>query len=127
MQLRTLNPQVQQVRAEVLRLPADATAICDSELQGGANSFGWSGIIAHGIVARWTLPLSPETVTQSHAYSIHRQRARRVRREQTGRISRAPRICLLSNHHDPMLSCQGLVDDAIITGTLKSPATALFS
>jgi len=49
-QLRTLNPQVRQVRAEVLHPSVDANPMYRGRTQtGGASSFGWSGIIAHGV------------------------------------------------------------------------------
>ena len=46
-QLRTLNPQVRQVRAEVLHPSVDTNLLPRGT--GGASSFGWSGIIAHGV------------------------------------------------------------------------------
>ena len=56
-QLRALNPQVSQVRAEALEMPADAHPISSARAQfGGASSFGWSGIIAHGVFERITEP-----------------------------------------------------------------------
>ena len=49
-QLRTLNPQVRQVRAEVLHPSVDSNPMYRGKTQtGGASSFGWSGIIAHGV------------------------------------------------------------------------------
>ena len=49
-QLRTLNPQVRQVRAEVLHPSVDTNPMYSGTTQtGGASSFGWSGIIAHGV------------------------------------------------------------------------------
>ncbi len=49
-QLRTLNPQVRQVRAEVLHPSVDTNPMYRGRTQtGGASSFGWSGIIAHGV------------------------------------------------------------------------------
>lgn len=49
-QLRTLNPQVRQVRAEVLNPSVDTNLMYRGMTQtGGASSFGWSGIIAHGV------------------------------------------------------------------------------
>ena len=49
-QLRTLNPQVRQVRAEVLYPSVDTNPMYRGRTQtGGASSFGWSGIIAHGV------------------------------------------------------------------------------
>ena len=49
-QLRTLNPQVRQVRAEVLYPSVDTNPMYRGKTQtGGASSFGWSGIIAHGV------------------------------------------------------------------------------
>ena len=49
-QLRALNPQVSQVRAEALVMPADTHQLPGARAQsGGASSFGWSGIIAHGV------------------------------------------------------------------------------
>ena len=49
-QLRTLNPQVRQVRAEVLHPSVDTNLMYRGRTQtGGASSFGWSGIIAHGV------------------------------------------------------------------------------
>ena len=49
-QLRTLNPQVRQVRAEALHPSVDTNPMYRGRTQtGGASSFGWSGIIAHGV------------------------------------------------------------------------------
>ena len=49
-QLRTLNPQVRQVRAEALHPSVDTNPMYRDRTQtGGASSFGWSGIIAHGV------------------------------------------------------------------------------
>ena len=49
-QLRTINPQVRQVRAEVLHPSVDTNPMYRGRTQtGGASSFGWSGIIAHGV------------------------------------------------------------------------------
>ena len=49
-QLRTINPQVRQVRAEVLHPSVDTNPTYRGKTQtGGASSFGWSGIIAHGV------------------------------------------------------------------------------
>ena len=49
-QLRTLNPQVRQVRAEVLHPSVATNPMYRGRTQtGGASSFGWSGIIAHGV------------------------------------------------------------------------------
>ena len=49
-QLRTLNPQVHQVRTEVLHPSVDTNPMHRGRTQtGGASSFGWSGIIAHGV------------------------------------------------------------------------------
>jgi acyl transferase domain-containing protein len=47
-QLRALNPQVNQVRAEALEMPLDTHSMTGAR-SGGASSFGWSGIIAHGV------------------------------------------------------------------------------
>ena len=45
-----LNPQVRQVRAEVLHPSVDTNMMYRGRTQtGGASSFGWSGIIAHGV------------------------------------------------------------------------------
>ena len=50
LQLRTLNPQVRQVRVKALCPSTDANPIPrEPEQRGGASSFGWSGIIAHGV------------------------------------------------------------------------------
>ena len=60
-QLRSLNPQVQQVRAEVLHACAEANSISGPMSQrGGASSFGWSGIIAHGVFWRGVEPVKAE-------------------------------------------------------------------
>ena len=58
-QLRVLNPQVRQVRAEDLYASAESNSVSVLSEQrggassfgqrGGASSFGWSGIIAHGV------------------------------------------------------------------------------
>ena len=57
-QLRLLNPRVQQVRAEVLHACAEANSISGPMSQrGGASSFGWSGIIAHGVFCQGYEPL----------------------------------------------------------------------
>lgn len=46
-QLYALNPQVRQARVSVLSVPTDSQV---AQLErGGVSSFGWSGIIAHGV------------------------------------------------------------------------------
>jgi len=52
-QLRALNPQVNQVRAAALEMPVDTHPMTGTK-SGGASSFGWSGIIAHGVLERPT-------------------------------------------------------------------------
>ena len=111
----------------MLRLPADAAGICDGKMRGGANSFGWSGIIAHGMFVRPTHAVSrlPSTPSSTWA-SVYRTCARRVRREQAGPTSRALRVCLLSSNSD--LGSAGLgPDETMVTGTLKTPVAAVFS
>lgn len=51
-QLRALNPQVLRVRANTLHAPAAVIASPMRKLaNAGSSSFGWSGIIAHGILS----------------------------------------------------------------------------
>ena len=48
-QLRAINPQVQEVRVHVLSVSADN--LPTHLPSGGVSSFGWSGIIAHGVLS----------------------------------------------------------------------------
>jgi len=51
-QLRRLNSQVGSVRGEdVVFMGTDAVGTVGVERLGGVSSFGWSGIIAHGVCA----------------------------------------------------------------------------
>ena len=71
-QLRTLNPQVGQVRTERLHPSVDANVPGGRrKIQGGASSFGWSGIIAHGIV---------RLEDSDHTWSRHGARGRSLYR-----------------------------------------------
>ena len=71
-QLRILNPQVGQVRTESLHPSVDAN-VRDGrrKIQGGASSFGWSGIIAHGVL---------QLADSDHAWSSHDTRCRSLYR-----------------------------------------------
>jgi hypothetical protein len=92
-QLRTLNPQVRQVRAEVLHPSVDTNPMYRDRTQaGGASSFGWSGIIAHGVFQhKRTVEMSSEVCTFAIA-SLYRKYSLLVRRER--QLSSIRRIAL---------------------------------
>ena len=79
-QLRTLNPQVRQVRAEVLHPSVDTNLMYRGRTQtGGASSFGWSGIIAHGVFQYdKNAEVKPKRSVES--VSLYRNCSRLVRR-----------------------------------------------
>ena len=119
-QLRTLNPQVRQVRADVLHPSVDIKPMCRDRTQtGGASSFGWSGIIAHGV---FQYEKSAEARSEMHIFastSLYRNCSRHARRADDG-ISRLKWLAAVPEVHQPLTD-----DEVIFSGTL-TPATEAF-
>ena len=121
-QLRMLNPQVRQVRAEVLHPSVDTNPMYRGKAQtGGASSFGWSGIIAHGVFQyKRSLETRPETRCLATA-SLYRNRLHHSRRSDDWR-SRLRWLAVTPEVH------QSLTDDEVIfSGTLTPPTEAFLS
>ena len=73
-QLRVLNPQVRQVRTEDLCASAESNSVSVlSEQRGGASSFGWSGIIAHGVFQQQEHVGPARGICGSTSISVYRQ------------------------------------------------------
>jgi acyl transferase domain-containing protein len=122
-QLRTLNPQVRQVRAEVLHPSVDTNPMYRGRTQtGGASSFGWSGIIAHGVFQyERVAEVSSERLSSASA-SLYRNCTHLTRRDRLGqRLS-----WLVESHGLPQLDLR-LDDEVILSGVLTPSAKALFS
>ena len=74
-QLRTLNSQVRQVRTEVFHPSVDSNPMHRDKTQtGGASSFGWSGIIAHGVFQYQRLTESRSEQGRCTNASLYRNR-----------------------------------------------------
>ena len=112
-QLRTLNPQVRQVRAEVLHPSVDTNPMYRGKTQaGGASSFGWSGIIAHGVFQyERFVEVSSETRSLASA-SLYRNCSHYARRSDDG----ASRLKWLAAVPGLGQSISG--DDVIFSGAL---------
>jgi hypothetical protein len=119
-QLRTLNPQVRQVRAEALHPSVDTNPMYRGRTQtGGASSFGWSGIIAHGVFQYDRTVTSTSEERNFARASLYRNCLHHARRAD-GRTLRlrwlaaTPEVQLLPSD-----------DEAIFSGAL-TPATEAF-
>ena len=117
-QLRTLNPQVRQVRAEVLHPSVDTNPMCRDKTQtGGASSFGWSGIIAHGVfLYDGTNTTKSEERTLASA-SLYRNSSHHARRSDGLRLRW---LAVIPEVHQSMTN-----DEVIFSGAL-TPATEAF-
>jgi len=119
-QLRTLNPQVRQVRAEVLHPSVDSNLMSRGKTQtGGASSFGWSGIIAHGVFQyQRSTEVSPEASSFASA-SLYRNCSHHARRSDGGPsqlrwLAAIPEVP------------QSLTNDEVIFSGALAPATEMF-
>ena len=119
-QLRTLNPQVRQVRAEVLHPSVDTNLMYRGKTQtGGASSFGWSGIIAHGVFQyEGAVKVRSEARSFANA-SLYRNSAHHVRRSDGG----TSRLRWLAA--TPEVQQLPADNEIIFSGTL-TPATEAF-
>ena len=119
-QLRTLNPQVRQVRAEVLHPSVDTKPMYRGKTQtGGASSFGWSGIIAHGVFHyERSAEVKAGERTLASA-SLYRNSLHHARRSDGG----PPRLRWLAA--TPEMH-QSLTNDEIIFSGALTPATVTF-
>jgi 3-oxoacyl-(acyl-carrier-protein) synthase len=104
-QLRTLNPQVRQVRAEVLHPSVDTNLLYRSKTQtGGASSFGWSGIIAHGVFQYEKRVEARSEARDFASASLYRNYSLLVRRER--QLSTTRRIALVRHSRKQDISSQ---------------------
>ena len=125
-QLRTLNPQVRQVRAEVLHPSVDTNPMYrDTTQTGGASSFGWSGIIAHGILQH---ERSTEARLDARTFAnalLYRNCAHLTRR--SNNLGNQSRPSWLAEIHGlPQLGIN-LDADVMLSGVLTPSAEALLS
>jgi acyl transferase domain-containing protein len=101
-QLRMLNPQVNQVRAEALGMPADTHSMTGAN-SGGASSFGWSGIIAHGVLERPVALKHIRGRSRHNAGAISLYRASlSLRRPQASRLHLRPESLVSSSTEVPL-------------------------
>ena len=117
-QLRTLNPQVRQVRAEVLHPSVDINPMYRDKTQtGGASSFGWSGIIAHGV---FQYERSTEVCYEQRisGASLYRNCSHHARRSDDG----TSRLRWLAATPE----VQPLINDELIFSGALTPATEAF-
>jgi len=119
-QLRTLNPQVRQVRAEVLHPSVDTNPMYRGRTQtGGASSFGWSGIIAHGVFQHERSTETSSEACDLASVSLYRNFSHLVRPSD----DRASRLKWLAAV--PGLE-QSISDDDVIFLGAFTPATEAF-
>jgi len=119
-QLRTLNPQVRQVRAEVLHSSVDTNPMYRGKTQtGGASSFGWSGIIAHGVFRYERSGTTKSEERTLASASLYRNSLHLVRRSDDG-PSRLRWLAVTPEVR------QSLTNDAVIFSGALAPATVAF-
>ena len=126
-QLRTLNPQVRQVRAEVLHPSVDTNPMYRDLVQtGGASSFGWSGIIAHGVFQHQR---STEVCydQQISGASLYRNSAHLTRRSNNLGDRVVPLPSWLAEMHGLPQPSLSLGEEVVLSGVLTASAEALFS